>query len=107
VFDFLFHSGYRRTVETTEAIVSAYTEEERRLMHVRHHLFVRERDAGHAYDMTDAEAVVAFPWLQDYWTTFGPFFARSPAGRAWRRSASAFTASCKSLRGRWQADAFS
>ena len=49
-------------------------------MPVRHHLFVRERDAGHAYDMTDAEAQAAFPWLQEDWTTFGPFFARPPGG---------------------------
>ena len=32
--------------------------------------------------MTDAEAAVAFPWLQDYWNTFGPFFARPPGGES-------------------------
>lgn len=82
VFDFVFHSGYTRTVETTEGILSAYSEEERKEMRVRHHLFIRERDTGHAYDMTDAEALAAFPWLQDYWTTFGPFFARPPGGES-------------------------
>jgi 2,3-bisphosphoglycerate-dependent phosphoglycerate mutase len=51
-------------------------------MHVRHHLFIRERDGGHAYDMTDAEATAAFPWLQNYWYTFGPFFARPPGGES-------------------------
>lgn len=35
-------------------------------MTVRHHLFIRERDGGHTYDMTDAQASAAFPWLQDY-----------------------------------------
>jgi broad specificity phosphatase PhoE len=82
VFDTVFHSGYRRTVDTTNAILAAYTDEERSRMRVRHHLFIRERDAGHAYDMTDAEAMAAFPWLQDYWTTFGPFFARPPGGES-------------------------
>jgi broad specificity phosphatase PhoE len=51
-------------------------------MRVRHHLFIRERDQGHAYAMTDAEASAAFPWLQDYWNTFGPFFARPPGGES-------------------------
>ena len=81
-FDYVFHSGYRRTIETTAGLVSAYTDEDRARMVVRHHLFVRERDAGHTYDMTDAEASAAFPWLQDYWSTFGPFFARPPGGES-------------------------
>jgi broad specificity phosphatase PhoE len=75
-FDVVFHSGYQRTVETTNSLLAAYTQDERNRIRVRHHLFIRERDAGHAYDMTDAEAMTAFPWLQDYWSTYGPFFAR-------------------------------
>jgi broad specificity phosphatase PhoE len=81
-FDQLYHSGYLRTVETTEALLEACTPEERAALRVRHHLFIRERDQGHAYDMTDAEATAAFPWLQDYWNTFGPFFARPPGGES-------------------------
>jgi broad specificity phosphatase PhoE len=82
VFDYVVHSGYRRTVQTLDHILEAYPPEERARMPVRHHLFVRERDGGHAYDMTDAEAQAAFPWLNDYWTTFGPFFARPPGGES-------------------------
>jgi broad specificity phosphatase PhoE len=81
-FDQLYHSGYRRTIETTEALLSAYPAEIRSAIRIRHHLFIRERDQGHAYDMTDAEAAAAFPWLQDYWTMFGPFFARPPGGES-------------------------
>jgi broad specificity phosphatase PhoE len=55
-FDDVFHSGYRRTIETTEGLLSAYSDEERARIVVRHHLFIRERDGGHTYDMTDAEA---------------------------------------------------
>ena len=51
-------------------------------MRMRHHLFVRERDAGWTYDMTTAEAAAAFPWLQGYWETFGRFFARPPGGES-------------------------
>jgi broad specificity phosphatase PhoE len=82
VFDYVVHSGYARTVQTLEGILAAYSEDERARMAVRHNLFVRERDGGHAYDMTDAEAQAAFPWLQDYWSTFGPFFARPPGGES-------------------------
>src|SRR5262245_45633254 len=56
VFDDVIHSGYTRTVETTDAILSAYPEDERARMIVRHHLFIRERDQGFAYAMTDAAA---------------------------------------------------
>jgi broad specificity phosphatase PhoE len=81
-FDQLYHSGYRRTIETTEALLAAYPPDLRKAIRIRHHLFIRERDQGHAYDMTDAEAAAAFPWLQDYWTMFGPFFARPPGGES-------------------------
>ena len=51
-------------------------------MHVRHHLFLRERDAGRTYEMTTAETDTAFPWLHDYWNTFGRFLARPPGGES-------------------------
>ena len=81
-FDYVFHSGYTRTVQTADHILAAYPAEDRAHLVVRHSLFIRERDTGHAYDMTDAEASDAFPWLQDYWSTFGPFFARPPGGES-------------------------
>jgi broad specificity phosphatase PhoE len=81
-FDQIYHSGYRRTVETTEALIEAFPPDIRAAIRIRHHLFIRERDQGHAYSMTDAEATAAFPWLQDYWSTFGPFFARPPGGES-------------------------
>jgi len=81
-FDYVFHSGYTRTIQTTEHLLASYPPEDRARMIVRHHLFIRERDGGHTYDMTDAEASAAFPWLQDYWTTFGPFFSRPPGGES-------------------------
>jgi broad specificity phosphatase PhoE len=85
VFNYVYHSGYRRTQETAEHLLAAYTEEERKSMQLRHHLFLRERDAGWTYDMTTIEAEAAFPWLQGYWDTFGRFFARPPGARVWRR----------------------
>jgi 2,3-bisphosphoglycerate-dependent phosphoglycerate mutase len=81
-FDALFHSGYQRTVETTEGLLRAYPAEARAALVIRHNLFLRERDSGFAYDMTAGEAQAAFPWLHDYWRTTGGFFARPPGGES-------------------------
>ncbi len=81
-FDYAYHSGYRRTVETSEGILRAFSEEERAAIQVRHSLFIRERDSGHAYDMTTAEAEAAFPWLRAYWETTGSLFAHPPGGES-------------------------
>lgn len=37
---------------------------------------------GYTFDMTTDEANAAFPWLQEYWETFGRFFARPPGAES-------------------------
>lgn len=81
-FDVVYHSGYARTLETAEGLLAAFPAEERAAMKVRHNLFIRERDPGHAYDMTTAEAEAAFPYLKEYWQTTGGFFAHPPGGES-------------------------
>jgi 2,3-bisphosphoglycerate-dependent phosphoglycerate mutase len=81
-FDYVYTSGYRRTVATADGLLAAYPDAERARMQVRTNIFIRERDPGHAYDMTQDEAEVAFPWLADYWQTFGGFMARPPGGES-------------------------
>ena len=81
-FDHVYHSGYRRTEETATGILSAYSEAERAAMRVHANPFIRERDNGYTYDMTTAEAENAFPWLQGYWDTAGPWFGRPPGGES-------------------------
>ena len=81
-FDRVFHSGYRRTRETTEGLLEAWPADERARIDVRHHLLLRERDAGYAFNMTAAEAKAAFPWLQPHWDLFGHLFARPPGGES-------------------------
>ena len=81
-FDYAYHSGYKRTKDTLENILDAYTDEERAAMQIRHNLFIRERDPGYAYDMTEEEAKKAFPWLQEYWDTYGGFFAHPVGGES-------------------------
>jgi 2,3-bisphosphoglycerate-dependent phosphoglycerate mutase len=80
--DYLYHSGYLRTVQTAEEILSAYPAPQREAVKVRANQFIRERDPGYAYDMTEQEAAAAFPWLKEYWKTFGGYFARPPGGES-------------------------
>jgi 2,3-bisphosphoglycerate-dependent phosphoglycerate mutase len=81
-FDYAYSSGYRRTEETLQGLTAPYSKAERARLQVRHHLFLRERDTGYTFDMTTAEAEQAFPWLQDYWTTYGAIFGRPPGGES-------------------------
>lgn len=81
-FDYIYHSGYLRTLQTVEGILKAYRHDERRRTEIRQHLFIRERDPGHAFDMTEAEAERMFPWLKAYWQTCGGFFAHPPGGES-------------------------
>jgi len=82
VFDYAYNSGYLRTTQTLDKILSAYSEDERLKIKVRSNIFIRERDPGHAYDMTREEVDRLFPWLDDYWQTFGGFFACPPGGES-------------------------
>jgi broad specificity phosphatase PhoE len=82
VFDHVETSGYARTEQTADDLLSAYASAEPSRMTRRTNLFLRERDTGYAYDMTEAEAATAFPWLDDYWHTFGHFLARPPGGES-------------------------
>ncbi len=80
--DYLYHSGYKRTIQTAEYILDAYTKKERAQIKIRQNLFIRERDPGYSYDMTEAEVKKHFPWLAEYWDTFGGFFSRPPGGES-------------------------
>ena len=81
-FDALFHSGYQRTIETAAGLLRAYTPEERGALPQHTNLLIRERDTGYAFDMTQEESELHFPWLSNYWKTFGAFFAHPPGGES-------------------------
>jgi 2,3-bisphosphoglycerate-dependent phosphoglycerate mutase len=78
-FDAIFHSGYRRTHETAEAVADALNQPRPLL---REASLLRERDPGYTFNMTAEEASAAYPWLQDYWATVGPLFSRPPGGES-------------------------
>ena len=79
---FVYHTGYARTEQTMELVLAAQPKRAIKKIQVRMNPFIREREPGFAYDMTTAEAENAFPWLQEYWQTFGGFFARPPGGES-------------------------
>jgi probable phosphoglycerate mutase len=81
-FDLVYHSGYRRARETAELALEAMAQSQSPAPAVRESIFLRERDAGYTFNMTTAEAEAAFPWLQEYWRTVGPFYARPPGGES-------------------------
>ncbi len=81
-FDYVYHSGYFRTMETLENILKAWPKKEKEKIKIRANAFIRERDPGYAYDMTKEEAETSFPWLSEYWKTFGGFFSRPPGGES-------------------------
>ena len=82
IFDYAYHSGYLRTVQTLDLILSAYPKSERAFIQVRQNMFIRERDPGYTYDMTEDEAEQIFPWMHAYWKTFGGFFSRPVGGES-------------------------
>ena len=81
-FDYVYTSGYVRTEETLDAILESYSKKEIESMQRRANSFIRERDPGYTYDMTETEAKISFPWLKDYWNTFGGFFSAPPGGES-------------------------
>jgi broad specificity phosphatase PhoE len=82
IFDYVYTSGYTRTEETANGLLSAYPAEELSHTTLARNLYLRERDPGYTYDMTEAEAESAFPWMGEYWQTFGGFFSRPPGGES-------------------------
>ncbi len=81
-FDYAYHSGYCRTQETLLAILQGFRPAVRSKIKVRQNSFLRERDPGYAYDMTEEEVDRHFPWLKEHWKTFGGYFARPPGGES-------------------------
>jgi broad specificity phosphatase PhoE len=82
VFDYIYHSGYLRAERTADLILAAYTDEERARTKKVANTFIRERHTGYAYDMTVEEVERYFPWMEEYWATFGPFHGTPIGGES-------------------------
>jgi broad specificity phosphatase PhoE len=80
--EYVYHSGFERTLRTTDGILEAYPEEERGSIRIRMNAALAERHPGYGYDMTTDQAEEHFPYLKGYWQTFGGFFATPPGGES-------------------------
>lgn len=76
------HSGYLRTVQTTEGILEAYEPEVRKEMPLAWSPLIRERHAGYGFEMWESIAAKFFPWLGSYWQTWKHMFAEPPGGES-------------------------
>lgn len=77
-FDIIYQSGYRSALQTLEGIQSAHQENALTCPKVVQDFLIRERDQGFVFNMHDEEINNQFPWLRDYWQTFGRFLGKSP-----------------------------
>jgi len=82
IFNVAYHSGYVRTENTLEAILGAYTEEERAQMKIRESFYLREREPGYTYDMTKEEVDEKLPFYRGYFEQYGYFLAQPPGGES-------------------------
>lgn len=71
--DLLFHSGFLRTIETTNGILKAYSEKELVKFKVRENHLIRERNPGYLMNYIEAEVQEMFSWWRDYWRTADKF----------------------------------
>jgi broad specificity phosphatase PhoE len=77
--DVVFHSGYLRTKQTTEGILSSYNEKN---ILVKESLSLREREGGYTHVLLESDKDKYFPYLQDYWDVVGGLFARPVGGES-------------------------
>lgn len=80
IFDYVYSSPFIRTRETAKGLMHAYQKENN--IQYRENLFIRERDAGYGFPMTQEESQKYFPWLSQYWKVHGNFYAVPPGGES-------------------------
>ncbi|MBP6888261.1 MAG: histidine phosphatase family protein [Candidatus Pacebacteria bacterium] len=76
----LLHSGFIRTRETANIIFEVLQNESSFPVEQNH--LLRERDAGHAFEMWESEARQHFPYLESHWDFEGKWFAVPPGGES-------------------------
>jgi broad specificity phosphatase PhoE len=77
--DVVIHSGYRRTKESAEGILSEYKKES---FLIKEDLSIREREGGYTHTLMEDEKERHFPYLQPYWDVVGALFARPVGGES-------------------------
>lgn len=80
--DFLFHSGFLRTKQTTSGILKAYSEKELLKTKIQESHLIRERNPGYLWNFTEAEVREIFPWWQNYLRCADPFLTALIGGES-------------------------
>jgi len=73
--DILFHSGFLRTIETTNGILGVYSKKELIKLKVIENHLIRERNPGYLMNLIEREIKETFYWWQNYWYTADKFSA--------------------------------
>ncbi len=81
-FDLIANSGFIRTRQTTEGILSAYPLDYRSAAPIWETALIREREPGIIYFWTEAEVEKNFPWFFDYWDSADNLFRLGPGGES-------------------------
>ncbi len=76
--DVVFHSGYMRTKQTAESVLSSYGVKPL----LKEDLSLREREGGYTHTLLESEKEKHFPYLQEYWDIVGGLFARPIGGES-------------------------
>ncbi|MEI8224045.1 MAG: histidine phosphatase family protein [bacterium] len=81
-FDIIINSGYLRTRQTMDGIISQFPKDSLATTTIMENSALRERDAGWAYLMTQDEVNNYFPWNTEVWNLGDKFFTRPPGGES-------------------------
>lgn len=81
-FDVACDSGYKRTVQTLDYVLEAYSPGAREAIEREHNMLIREREGGYTYCMTGSESETCFPWLDRYWKSYAPIFSKPVGGES-------------------------
>ena len=81
-FDLIVNSGYVRTRQTTDGILSAYVPDYKRIAPIWETPLIREREPGLIYFWTEAEVQKHFPWFFDYWRDADTLYRLAPGGES-------------------------
>jgi len=76
--EIIFYSGYTRTKQTAEGLLTEYPVKPL----LKEHLSIRERENGYTHTLLQDEKEKHFPYLQDYWDIVGGIFARPVGGES-------------------------
>lgn len=77
-----FDSGYLRTVQTMDAIISRWRLASELRKNRDSHLALREREPGYPFNMTITQVNQYFPWYAEYAKIVGKFYERRPGGES-------------------------